>query len=70
MTQVFSNGSSSSVNGNQINSDLIEQVTSRPDRNTNQGQEAVVSATSAEAAKAKPHRYHSSSCTSDPQCRR
>ncbi len=52
MTQVFSNGSSSSVNGNQINSDLIEQVTSRPDRNTNQGQEAVVSATSAEAAKA------------------
>jgi GTP cyclohydrolase IA len=52
MTQVFSNGSNSSVNGNGLKSSLIEQVPSRPDRNTHDGKEAVIHPTS-EIAKEK-----------------
>ncbi|MDJ0576375.1 MAG: GTP cyclohydrolase I FolE [Xenococcaceae cyanobacterium MO_234.B1] len=48
MTTAFSNGSNSSLNG--IKSNLIEQVSSRPDRNTHDGKEAVIHPTS-EAAK-------------------
>jgi GTP cyclohydrolase IA len=58
MTQVFSNGSNSFVNGNgngngnKLKSSLIEQVSSRPDRNTHDGKEAVINPTS-EIAKEK-----------------
>ncbi|VEP15479.1 GTP cyclohydrolase 1 [Hyella patelloides LEGE 07179] len=52
MTQVFSNGSNSSINSNGLKSSLREQVSSRPDRNTHDGKEAVINATS-EAAKEK-----------------
>jgi GTP cyclohydrolase IA len=48
MTQVFSNGSNSFVNGNGngLKSSLIEQVSSRPDRNTHDGKKAVINPTS------------------------
>ncbi len=48
MTTAFSNGSNSSLNG--IKSNLIEQVNSRPDRNTHNGKKALIHPTS-EAAK-------------------
>jgi GTP cyclohydrolase IA len=54
MTTVSSNGSSRSEsfgnNANPLKSSLLEQVTSRPDRNTHNGQAAQIKATS-EAAK-------------------
>ena len=49
MTKVFSNGSNSSSNTNGVKSSLSEQVSSRPDRNTHDGKEAVIRATSEEA---------------------
>ena len=52
MTQVFSNGSNLSVNGNGLQSNLAEQVPTRPDRNTHNGKEAVINVTS-EVAKEK-----------------
>ena len=51
MTQVFPNGSSSSMSSSQLNSELVDQVTTRPDRNTNNGKKAEIGTTSAEAAK-------------------
>ncbi len=44
MTTAFSNGSNSSLNG--IKSSLTEQVSTRPDRNTHNGKEAVIKTTS------------------------
>lgn len=44
MTTAFSNGSNSSING--IKSNLIDQVNSRPDRNTHNGKEALIHPTS------------------------
>ena len=52
MTTVFSNGSNSSANNNGLKSNLIEQVSTRPDRNTHDGKEAVISSTP-EVAKEK-----------------
>ena len=49
MTQVFSNGSDSSVSGNELKSSLIEQVSSRPDRNTKDGKQVSINPTSEEA---------------------
>lgn len=46
MTKVFSNGSNPSVNGSGLKSSLSEQVSSRPDRNTHDGKEAVIHPTS------------------------
>jgi len=49
MTQVFSNGSDSSSSGNELKSSLIEQVSSRPDRNTKDGKQVLINPTSEEA---------------------
>ncbi|HHP7231220.1 MAG TPA: GTP cyclohydrolase I FolE [Xenococcaceae cyanobacterium] len=57
MTTAFTNGSNSSLNGNKANLTqskqpaATEQVSSRPDRNTHNGKEAIIQPTSSEIAK-------------------
>ena len=46
MTKVFSNGSNSSTDVKGLKSSLVEQIPSRPDRNTHDGKEAVINPTS------------------------
>ena len=49
MTQVFSNGTSSSVNGNGLSPDLEDKISSRPDRTTRSSKDAAIAKSPEEA---------------------